>query len=253
MARVVACYKWVIDESDIRIGDDLDVDVSRAKMKISDYDRNAIEAAVRVAGDLGAETAGLTLGGEGVEKSAKEALSRGLDCVTCVLAESAEIDSRAAAVMLAGRIVTMDDVELVVCADGSSDQFARQMAPRIAAILDWPCVTSAIGTECKDGSVAVKRLREGFVETIEVKTPAVISVLPEICEPRIPGLKAIMAAKKKPCECVAIPNVEVPAPKVRVDGIKGYSMVRKNILIDGDADEMARKLVDDLRKEGVIG
>src|SRR5690606_6347101 len=48
MSKIVACYKWVLDESDIRINSDLSVDFSKAKGKISDYDRNAIEAAVKL-------------------------------------------------------------------------------------------------------------------------------------------------------------------------------------------------------------
>jgi len=46
MPKILVCYKWVLDEQDIRINpNDLSLDCSRAKGKISDFDRNAIEEA----------------------------------------------------------------------------------------------------------------------------------------------------------------------------------------------------------------
>jgi electron transfer flavoprotein beta subunit len=44
MAKVIACYKWVADETDIKVNTDSTIDISKAKYKISDYDRNVIEA-----------------------------------------------------------------------------------------------------------------------------------------------------------------------------------------------------------------
>ena len=55
MSRIIACYKWVADEADMKINPDMSVDLSKAKGKISDYDKNVIEAAVQMAkisGDL---------------------------------------------------------------------------------------------------------------------------------------------------------------------------------------------------------
>lgn len=49
MPKILVCYKWVLDEQDIKISSsDYSLDYSRAKYKISDYDKNAIEEAVRI-------------------------------------------------------------------------------------------------------------------------------------------------------------------------------------------------------------
>mgnify|MGYP001547000288 CR=1 FL=1 len=53
MPKVLVCYKWVLDESDIRINPDLSVDFSKAKYKISDYDKHTIEAGSQAAKALG--------------------------------------------------------------------------------------------------------------------------------------------------------------------------------------------------------
>jgi len=46
MLKIIICFKWVKAEDDLRIDPaTLNVDLSKAKGKISEYDRNAIEAA----------------------------------------------------------------------------------------------------------------------------------------------------------------------------------------------------------------
>ncbi|MBP2641964.1 MAG: Electron transfer flavoprotein alpha/beta-subunit, partial [Firmicutes bacterium] len=78
MPTIIACYKWVLDEQDIKINPgSLDLDISRAKSKISDYDRNAIEEAVLLGEQSGAEVASLTFGSSKAKQSLKDALSRG--------------------------------------------------------------------------------------------------------------------------------------------------------------------------------
>lgn len=77
MSKIIACYKWVADEADIKINADLSVDIKKAKGKISDYDKNAIEAAVQTASALGGQAVTLTFGTATAKQSLKDALSRG--------------------------------------------------------------------------------------------------------------------------------------------------------------------------------
>ena len=53
------------------------------------------------------------------------------------------------------------------------------------------------------GSVVVERTLEDVVEVVEVPLPAVVSVSPDIALPRIPGMKDILAAGKKPADVSA--------------------------------------------------
>ena len=72
------------DDADIRVKEaDRSLDMSRAKKKISEYDRNAIEAAVELKKAYGCEVVGLTVG-SGLKAALKDALSRGLDKVVYV-------------------------------------------------------------------------------------------------------------------------------------------------------------------------
>ena len=255
MSKIVACYKWVLDEADIRINADLSVDFSKAKGKISDYDRNAIEAAVKLAAAVGAKPVGLTFRSSKTRQSLKDALSRGLEEAFWVKAEEAEnADGAVTARALAAAIKAMGDVVLVVCAEGASDTYARQTAPRIGALLDLPVVTSVLRVNIEGNTVTAVRKLDYSLETVKFELPGVISVLPEAFQPTIPGLKAVMAAGKKPVTEYDAGDLGMnPASNREVTEVKAYAQERRNIIIEGDdAAAKVAGLVANLKKEGVL-
>jgi len=255
MPKVVVCYKWVVDETYILQGADGSLDFSRVEHKISDYDRNAIEAGVRAAKVLEGEAAGLTFGREDSRQSLKTALSRGLDESYWVNAsEASKADGAATASALAGAIARIEDVSLVICAEGASDTFARQTAPRIGALLDWPVITSVCELSLSGNTLTATRKLKDSLETLEAELPCVIAILPELNEAPIPGLKAVLAAGKKPMNEYSPEDIEADlAPKTKVDEIRGYVMSRKNIVIkEGSAAEKVAELMGHLRKEGFV-
>lgn len=254
MSNIVACYKWVIDEAYVRVKDDLSIDFSMAQMKISDYDRNTIASGVELASILDGKCIGVTYGGEKAKKSAKEALARGLDELIVVEAPDAEaFDSASTADALSRAINTIDDVALVMTSEGASDDFSRQTAPRIATKLGWPVVTCACEISFSGKTASIRRQLESSYETVEVELPAVVSVVPAIATPTIPGLKQIMAAKKKPNSTISAESLGAKevCPGFSQE-LKGYSVERKNIVFDGASNEAISEFVTALRKEGVL-
>lgn len=255
MNNIIACYKWVLDEADIKINADLSVDSSKAKGKISDYDRNAIEAAVQIAAQTGGKAVGLTFGNNKVKQSLKDALSRGLEAACWVKTEQAQqADAAVTARALAGGIKAWGDISLVICAEGASDTYSRQTAPRLGALLDMPVLTSVCQMKLEGNTLTAVRKLEDDLETVEVELPAVVAVLPEINQPTIPGLKAVMAAGKKPVTEYQAEDLDIDMNPCReILAIKGYAQERKNIIIEGDdAQSVVAKLVANLRKEGVL-
>ncbi|OPX94711.1 MAG: Electron transfer flavoprotein subunit beta [Pelotomaculum sp. PtaB.Bin104] len=255
MLRVVVCYKWVADEADIKINADLTVDIGKAKGKISDYDRNAIEAAVQAAADLGGQAVALTFGTAKAKQSLKDALSRGPEEAYYVNAEeAARADGAVTAKALATAIKRIENVKLVVCAEGASDTFARQTAPRIGAALDWPVITSVSKIEISGNTLTAIRKLEDCQQTVKIELPAVVAVLPEITDAPIPGLKSCLAAGKKPVTEIKAGELGIDfTPKAIVDGFQGYMMNRKNIIFStGEAADRVKELAAALRKEGVL-
>ncbi len=255
MTKVLVCYKWVFNETDLKVGSDLAVDFSKASKKISDYDKNAIEAGCIAAEKLSGQVIGLSCGGSDTKKSFNDALARGLDEGIWVSTEGLEgLDSLVTARALAGAIKAQEDVSLVICAEGSSDDYARQTAPRIGAQLDWPVITSVCKLDIEGNMITATRQLNDCLQTVKTQMPAVIAVLPEINPAPIPGLKAVMAAKKKPVTECTVGNMGINMDSnLEVIETKGYVPNRKNIILSGDSnEEMVASLIDSLRREGVL-
>lgn len=143
---------------------------------------------------------------------------------------------------------------MVICAEGASDTYARQVAPRIGALLDWPTVTSVIEMKADGDSIVAMRKLDNCLETVTVKRPCVIAVLPAGFEPPIPGLKAVLSAGKKPMHEFGIAELGCDlTPVVKVLSSQGFIANRKNVIFaDGDAPEKVASLVSALKKEGML-
>ncbi|MDR3308108.1 MAG: electron transfer flavoprotein subunit beta/FixA family protein [Coriobacteriales bacterium] len=255
MSKYVVCYKWVLDEADIRILDDLSIDTSRVKGKVSDFDRNAIEAAMRTAEKTGVTVLSLTFGDNEVHRSLKDVLSRGpAEGYWIGDAAAATADGRVSAHVLAKGIEAIGDVSLVFCAEGASDTYARQVPGRIASLLDWPLVSSVLSVEVEGEALTAVRKLDDCLQTVEVTLPAVVSVLPEDFEPKVPSLKAVMAGGRKPSHelpCVSL-GVDL-RPRRDEASLQGFVTSRKNIIHkELGVEEAVRQTVAALRKEGVV-
>jgi electron transfer flavoprotein beta subunit len=266
--RYVVCYKWVVDEADIRIADDLSVDMSRARYKISDFDRSAIEAAMRAcessaANGVEAEVHALSFGGSEVSSSLKDALSRGPAEGWVIITDAAKTaDGRVTAQALSAGIKAVGTVNCVFAAEGASDTYARQIPARIAALLDWPLISSVLDMHIDGDVLTATRKLDDCLQKVQTTLPAVVSVLPEGYEPRTPGLKAVMAAGRKPNhelkgdELGFDPDDTAEAlltPIRRDASLVGYAASRKNIIFkDMATAEAVASVASALRKEGVV-
>lgn len=258
MLNIIVCYKWVLDEQEIRINAGaMTLDTSRASYKISDYDRNAIEEAARLAERYGAAVSGLTYGGDPVKQSLKDALSRGMDSAYWVHeTAAAQADAFVTANVLAAAISKIGKYDIILCGEGAADTYAQQTAPRLAALLDIPAITFVSKLAVEDNKVVATRKLGDCTEVCTVSVPVVVSVLPEINQPRIPSLKQVLGAAKKPVSEWRAADLGLdPAklePKVSVASIRGYAMSRKNIIFKDNAPDSINKLVANLAREGVL-
>ena len=254
MPTVIACFKWVVDEAYIRRGPSGDLDFSSVDYKIGDYDRNAIEEAVRLKETLGGKAIAITVGMPEATKGVKDALSRGTD-EACFVADSSfgNLDSSQTALILAEVVRSrIQEYDLILCGEGSSDLYAQQVGPRLAERLGIPCISFvqklSVG---KDQLVAERRVEEG-IEVISAPLPALVTVLPDINVPRIPGVKDTLMAGKKPT--VKITRDDLPPlsePLLRTISLTASRMERSCERFGTDAAEIAR-FVGSLRKKGVM-
>ena len=197
--NIVVCCKVVPDDQDIQVAADGTLDYSKAKPIVSAYDLNAIEAAAQLAD--GGRVVAVTAGPADIDDSKlkKNILARGVDELYMTADDACKgLDAHAAAAALADLVAKAGEYDLILCGDGSADDYAQQVDVQLAAKLGLPVVTAATKITAKDGALEVERTLEDVVEVVEVPLPAVVSVAPDIALPRIPGMKDILAAGKKP-------------------------------------------------------
>lgn len=198
--NVVACYKVVPDAQDIQAAPGAPLDLSRAERVIGEYDLMAIEAAATLAEQTDGRAVLLSAGGPALAdtKMVKAALSRGAEELFCVADDALEgADAWQSATVLAAALGKMD-YDLVICGEGSSDQYAQQTGALLGSLLGVPTLNAVSAISPIEGGVRVERTLEEVVEVIDVPTPAVLSVTSDINLPRVPQLKDILAAGKKP-------------------------------------------------------
>lgn len=222
--KILVAFKIVPDDQDIRVAADGSLDFSKAKPIVSSYDTNAMEEAAQLAKENGAEVVGITVGPSAIDDSKvkKNALSRGLDRLVMATGGAGDdLDSRATAMALAQIADNEAGWDLILCGDGSADNYAQQVDVQLAAALGVPSVNGVTSLTLLADSVVCERTLESSIETVEVPLPAVVAVAPSIAEPRVPGMKDILAAGKKPVEAIelesgspaAIEVISVAAPE----------------------------------------
>lgn len=259
MPKIISCYKWVPDEQDIKINATTHaLDLSKAKYKISDYDRNAIEEAVLIAQKSGGSVTALTYGTLAAKQSLKDVLSRGPEKAVYISDESATVaDAFMTANILAAAIRKINEFDIVICGEGSADTYAQQTGPRLASLLGVPAITYVNELKVDGDQVIATRKVGNCTEVVTAKFPVVIAVLPEINKPRLPSLKEVLGAAKKPMIEYKLNELDLPSdalsPKNKVKSIKGYVMSRKNVVYKtGTAAERIGNLINSLLQEKVL-
>ena len=254
MPTIIACFKWVIDEAYIRKGSSGELDFSAVDFKISEYDRNAIEEAVRLREAHGGKVVALTVGLPGAAKGVKDALSRGSDEAVFVADASFEnLEPSQTAEILAAVIRSrVPDFDLIVCGEGSGDLYSQQVGARLAEHLAIPCISFVQKLGVDGGSLTAERKVERYTEITSVPLPALVTVLPEINVPRIPGVKDTLTASRKPVATVRQEELPpVGEPRLQTIGVVAARMDRTCEKFGADEAELAR-FADALRKKGAI-
>jgi len=253
--KVAVCVKHALDETELKIDQSGRPLLDGSPRKMSTFDKNAVEEAVRIKSAQGGEVTVFTVGTIDSKRTIKEALAMGADRAVLVLAEPGTLDSLGTARSLAGAIRRAGGFDVVLCAEGSSDTYSSQVPPMLGELLSLPYVGYARKIELKGTLATLEQSLEDVVRIIECPIPFVASVVSEINEPRYPTLIQIMQASKKPLEEL-VPSDLGPAEfsggNVGVLSMSGKSMNRKRIIIEGSPQEAAEKLVGALISEGVV-
>lgn len=261
MKKIAVCYKWVLSDTDIRVNEkSRELDMEKSKPQVSEYDRNSLAAGVALKAAAGAsEIIGVTCGTI-TEGSTKDALSRGPDAVYFLDdAVMASADSTTTSKVLAGMMKNIGDVDVIICSEASSDEYAQQTGPRLAALLGYASVTGVSAIAVDGDSLTLDRKMADGTEVVSVKGPVVISTVPEVREAPIPSVKDILGAKKKPANALTLAGIGLSADAVKplftVNSILAPESKRKVVRMNPEGtsiDDAAKALIKQLTSDGIL-
>ncbi|MBM4762865.1 electron transfer flavoprotein subunit beta/FixA family protein [Bacillus sp. B15-48] len=249
--KALVCYKYVPDEADIVVDQATKtLNMDKVKSKVSEYDRNAIELGVTLGESSGFTVESLTVG-KNVKASTTDVLARGIEKAYYVEADGLESSVVAKAIVEA--VKKIGGVDLVICGEGSGDQYSQQVGPRVAALLDYQLVSYVSSFNVNGETFTAERKLEDGNEIVQVSSPTVVTVLSDINTPRIPGMKQILSAKKKPSEAISLADLLSPdqiESKITIKKVGPSIQDRKQIRMNADGESVkvaVEKLVQQLK------
>ena len=204
--RIIVCAKRVVDtETRVKVAaDGKSPETASAQFIIAPYDEIAIEKALQLRDATGpGSVTVLTIGPAEASKELRGARAMGADAAYHVVAEP-PTDPWAAARTLAAALEGRP-FDLLLLGKQATDEDDAAVGPLLAALLDLPCVAWVNAIEPDGARLTVRRELDGEAEVLSVPLPCVLTAQKGLAEPRLPGLKGIMAAKKKPLEVLALP------------------------------------------------
>lgn len=237
---------------------------------INPFDEYALEEAVRIKEAIGQTTVSvISMGPPQAEEALRDAIARGCDTAYHLCDKAfAGADTYATSYTLQCGVrkietVSKIPVNLVICGKQTNDGDTGHVGPSIAAWLGIPHAAFIRKVEevkapngNNTGFIRVHRIMEDGTDVIEMPLPALISVVKEINEPRVPSLKGKMAAKKATVTRWGPDDIGCDRAKIGLGG--SPTIVSKSFnppprkggeKIDGStSEEKARKLLEKLKE-----
>lgn len=261
--KIVVCIKQVPVSNNLKI-DPVTKNLVRSGEAgvMNPYDKNAIEAALRLKEEWGGEITLLSMGPPDFEMTLRQGLAMG--CDDAVLLSSRQFggaDTLATGYVLAQAIKELGNVDLVLFGRQSVDADTSQVGPIVSEFLDWPQITfvSELHSHTKNTMTAT-RLLENMQQKIEFQLPAVVTVRSEMNEPRYPTPRNIQQSYKKTIRIWDENSLPVDANRI---GLKGSPTVVRSVwapekeakattFLTGTADEAVRELLIQMRATNLL-
>ena len=247
--KIAVCLKRVPDTTTKIVigGDGKSIDEAGIKFVPNPFDEYAVEEALALKEKAGAgETVVYSLGGDSSQETIRTALAMGIDRGVLLKSEGSAdglVVARALADAMEG-----EGFDLILFGKLAVDDYNHQVGPMTAELLGLPCVTTVVHLEVADGVITAEREIEGGVEVSTCRLPAVLTCDKGLNEPRLPKLKGIMAAKKKPLD---VRPVELAAASIEVLGLE-LPPPRSEGRIVGEGPDAVPELIRLLRNEAKV-
>ncbi len=256
--KIVVCIKQVPDAKDVRLDPETNT-LARAGVEsiMNPYDRHALEEGVRLAGEQGGTVTVLSMGPPQAQEVLREAVACGADEAVLVSDRAfAGADTWATTHTLAQAIMTVGGADLVLCGKQAIDGDTAQVGPGLAERLGYPyatCVKKLLG--CAEGTLRLERMMDDGYDVLEVGLPALLTVVKEINQPRLPSLKGKMKAKKLEIKTLSAADIDADPGQIGLPGsptqvVRVFSPQARGerTIFQGSVDEQVEQLARELEK-----
>jgi len=264
--NIIVCIKQVPETTEVRINPETNTLIrDGVKSIINPFDMYAIEEGVRLKERCGGKVIVVTMGPPQADAALREAVSLGCDEGILISDRAfAGGDTWATSNTLSHAIARikkdLGGFDLIICGKQASDGDTAQVGPGISANLDIPQVTYVKKIEeIKDNKARVERMNEEGFDVIQTPLPALLTVVKEINEPRLPSLKGMMRAKAAKITVWTAKDIGLESKDVGLSGsrttvVKIFTPPHRagGEKITGETSEIVDKLVG-LIKDEVIG
>jgi electron transfer flavoprotein beta subunit len=199
--KILVPIKRVVDFNvKIRVkADGSGVELANVKMSMNPFDEIAVEEAIRLKEQGKAtEIVVASIGPAQAAETIRTALAMGADRGILVKTD-AGTEPLAVAKILKG-IVEAEQPGIVILGKQAIDDDCNQTGQMLAALLGWPQGTFASKIVIEGADLLVTREVDGGLQTVKLKTPAIVTTDLRLNEPRYASLPNIMKAKKKPID-----------------------------------------------------
>jgi len=196
--NIIVLVKQVPDASEVKINRETNTLIRDGVPSIiNPFDMYALEEALRLREQHGGKVTAVTMGPPQAAEALKEAVALGVDDVVLLSDRSfAGADTWATSYALSKGIKKIGNYDLVIAGKQAIDGDTAQVGPETADMLGIPFVAYIRKIEKVEINkmTAERMMDEGF-DVVETSLPAVITVVKEINQPRLPSLKGKMKAK----------------------------------------------------------
>lgn len=254
--KIIVCMKQVPDAKDVRL-DPVTNTLAREGVQsiMNPYDQHALEAAVRLKEAHGGEVVAITMGPPQAEEILRQAISCGADSAVLVSDRSfAGADTWATAYTLEHALKKIGDFDLILCGKQAIDGDTAQVGPGLATRLGISYLTCVQKIrEATASGLLVERMMDDGYDLVALEYPALLTVVKDINEPRVPSIKGKMKAKKAEIVRLSAADIEadpacigLPGSPTKVVSVFPPPSRGKRSVLQGTLDEKIDQLVEKL-------
>ena len=230
--KILVPVKRVVDFNvKVRVkSDGSGVELANVKMSMNPFDEIAVEEALRLKEKgQASEIICVSIGPPQAAETIRTGLAMGADRGILVKTDKA-LEPLSVAKLLKA-VVEQEKPGLVIMGKQAIDDDCNQTGQMLAALTGWPQGTFASKLVIEGDVVLVTREVDGGLQTVKLKSPAIVTTDLRLNEPRYASLPNIMKAKKKPIDDKTAadygvdikPHLEIvktTEPPVRKAGVK---------------------------------